>query len=185
MVKSLGGSPDAKSLIVAWAKASVLLDASSVVLAFYRRLHGALLRFHLLATCAALQPYRQRLLQYSAGSVAATWLHTSLVLHAVRGVHAAHRALVCRRSARRPRRRTRGDESCGCRVRHRRRAIARQHSLEQHKSGNLSEPFKRNVAPGKLFTPEQSRELLSNVIENATINDSGNLLAFDGETISP
>ena len=50
---------------------------------------------------------------------------------------------------------------------------------------NLSEPFKRNVAPGKLFTPEQSRELLSNVIENATTNDSGNLLAFDGETISP
>ena len=50
---------------------------------------------------------------------------------------------------------------------------------------NLSEPFKRNVAPGKLFTPEQSRELLSNVIENATTNDSGNLLSFDGETISP
>ena len=50
---------------------------------------------------------------------------------------------------------------------------------------NLSEPFKRNVAQGKLFTPEQSRELLSNVIENATTNDSGNLLAYDGETISP
>ena len=50
---------------------------------------------------------------------------------------------------------------------------------------NLSEPFKRNVAPGKLFTPEQSRELLSSVIENATTNESGNLLAFDGETISP
>ena len=32
---------------------------------------------------------------------------------------------------------------------------------------NLSEPFKKNVAKGKLFTPEQSRELLSNVIENA------------------
>jgi NAD(P)-dependent dehydrogenase (short-subunit alcohol dehydrogenase family) len=50
---------------------------------------------------------------------------------------------------------------------------------------NLSEPFKKNVAKGKLFTPEQSRELLSNVIENATINDSGNLLAYDGETIVP
>jgi len=50
---------------------------------------------------------------------------------------------------------------------------------------NLSEPFKKNVAKGKLFTPEQSRELLSNVIENATTNDSGNLLAYDGETISP
>ena len=50
---------------------------------------------------------------------------------------------------------------------------------------NLSEPFKKNVAKGKLFTPEQSRKLLSNVIENATINDSGNLLAYDGETIVP
>jgi len=50
---------------------------------------------------------------------------------------------------------------------------------------NLSEPFKKNVAKGKLFTPEQSREFLSNVIENATINDSGNLLAYDGETIVP
>ena len=50
---------------------------------------------------------------------------------------------------------------------------------------NLSEPFKRNVAQGKLFTPEQSRELLSNVIKNATTNDSGNLLDYDGETISP
>ena len=50
---------------------------------------------------------------------------------------------------------------------------------------NLSEPFKKNVAKDKLFTPEKSRELLSNVIENATTNDSGNLLAYDGETISP
>ena len=50
---------------------------------------------------------------------------------------------------------------------------------------NLSEPFKKNVAKGKLFTPEQSRELLSDVIENATTKDSGNLLAYDGETISP
>jgi NAD(P)-dependent dehydrogenase (short-subunit alcohol dehydrogenase family) len=50
---------------------------------------------------------------------------------------------------------------------------------------NLSEPFKRNVAKEKLFTPEQSREFLSDVIENATTNDSGNLLAYDGETISP
>ena len=50
---------------------------------------------------------------------------------------------------------------------------------------NLSEPFKKNVAKGKLFTPEQSRELLSNVIENATPKDSGNLIAYDGETISP
>ncbi len=46
-------------------------------------------------------------------------------------------------------------------------------------------PANYYVAKGKLFTPEQSRELLSNVIENATTKDSGNLLAYDGETISP
>ena len=50
---------------------------------------------------------------------------------------------------------------------------------------NLSEPFKKNVAKGKLFSPEQSRELLSNVIAKATIKDSGNLIAYDGEIISP
>ena len=50
---------------------------------------------------------------------------------------------------------------------------------------NLSEPFKKNVVKGKLFTPEKSIELLSNVIQNAKTNDSGNLLAYDGETISP
>jgi len=50
---------------------------------------------------------------------------------------------------------------------------------------NLSEPFKKNVAKGKLFSPEQSRELLSDVIEKATKEDSGNLIAYDGEIISP
>ena len=50
---------------------------------------------------------------------------------------------------------------------------------------NLSEPFKKNVAKGKLFSPEQSRELLSDVIEKVTIKDSGNLIAYDGEIISP
>ena len=49
----------------------------------------------------------------------------------------------------------------------------------------LSEPFKKNVPAEKLFTPEKSRELLSNVIESASIKDSGNLLAYDGETIFP
>jgi hypothetical protein len=41
------------------------------------------------------------------------------------------------------------------------------------------------VPSEKLFTPEKSRELLSNVIESASVKDSGNLLAYDGETISP
>jgi NAD(P)-dependent dehydrogenase (short-subunit alcohol dehydrogenase family) len=50
---------------------------------------------------------------------------------------------------------------------------------------NLSEPFKKNVAKGKLFSPEQSRELLSDIIAKATIKDSGNLIAYDGEIISP
>jgi hypothetical protein len=50
---------------------------------------------------------------------------------------------------------------------------------------NLSEPFKKNVTKGKLFSPEHSRELLSGVIEKATIEDSGNLIAYDGEIISP
>lgn len=50
---------------------------------------------------------------------------------------------------------------------------------------NLSEPFKKNVAKGKLFSPEQSREFLSDVIEKASNEDSGNLIAYDGEVISP
>ena len=50
---------------------------------------------------------------------------------------------------------------------------------------NLSEPFKKNVAKGKLFSPEQSMELLLGVIEKVTIEDSGNLVAYDGEIISP
>ena len=50
---------------------------------------------------------------------------------------------------------------------------------------NLSEPFKKNVVKDKLFSPEQSRELLSDVIEKVTIEDSGNLIAYDGEIISP
>jgi NAD(P)-dependent dehydrogenase (short-subunit alcohol dehydrogenase family) len=49
----------------------------------------------------------------------------------------------------------------------------------------LSEPFKKNVAKGKLFSPNQSCTCLIEVIEKATISDSGNLLSYDGETISP
>lgn len=50
---------------------------------------------------------------------------------------------------------------------------------------NLSEPFKKNVTKDKLFSPEHSRELLSGVIEKVTIEDSGNLIAYNGEIISP
>ena len=50
---------------------------------------------------------------------------------------------------------------------------------------NLSEPFKKNVTKDKLFSPEHSRELLSGVIEKVTIEDSANLIAYDGEIILP
>ena len=50
---------------------------------------------------------------------------------------------------------------------------------------NLSEPFKKNVTKDKLFSPEHSREFLSGVIEKVTIEDSGNLIAYDGEIILP
>ena len=50
---------------------------------------------------------------------------------------------------------------------------------------NLSEPFKKNVAKEKLFTPNYSVELLAHIIENSTILDSGNLISYDGENISP
>jgi len=49
----------------------------------------------------------------------------------------------------------------------------------------LSEPFKKNVAKGKLFSSNQSCKFLIEVIKSATISDSGNLLSYDGETISP
>src|SRR6056300_328337 len=50
---------------------------------------------------------------------------------------------------------------------------------------NLSEPFKRNVAKGTLFTPDYSVELLSQVIEGSSANESGSLLSYDGKIIKP
>ena len=50
---------------------------------------------------------------------------------------------------------------------------------------NLSEPFKKNVARDKLFTPEYSAEMLANVILDSTQDNSGDLLSWDGETINP
>jgi NAD(P)-dependent dehydrogenase (short-subunit alcohol dehydrogenase family) len=49
----------------------------------------------------------------------------------------------------------------------------------------LSAPFQRNVAEGKLFTPDYSAEQLLSVIDNLTPSDSGNLFAWDGERIAP
>jgi NAD(P)-dependent dehydrogenase (short-subunit alcohol dehydrogenase family) len=50
---------------------------------------------------------------------------------------------------------------------------------------NFSEPFQKNVSKEKLFSPKYSAKLLYKVIEESTPQDSGNLIAFDGETITP
>jgi NAD(P)-dependent dehydrogenase (short-subunit alcohol dehydrogenase family) len=47
----------------------------------------------------------------------------------------------------------------------------------------LSQPFQRNVADGKLFTPEYSAEALLKVIGSLSPADSGNLFAWDGQRI--
>jgi NAD(P)-dependent dehydrogenase (short-subunit alcohol dehydrogenase family) len=47
----------------------------------------------------------------------------------------------------------------------------------------LSEPFQRNVADGKLFTPDHSAESMLKVIDGLTPEDSGNLFAWDGQRI--
>jgi NAD(P)-dependent dehydrogenase (short-subunit alcohol dehydrogenase family) len=49
----------------------------------------------------------------------------------------------------------------------------------------FSEPFKKNVSKDKLFTPDYSVELLSQVIEGSSANESGCLLSYDGEIIKP
>ena len=48
---------------------------------------------------------------------------------------------------------------------------------------NLSQPFQGNVAEGKLFKPEQSAQYLLDVIDQATSEDSGYTLAWDGQPI--
>jgi len=50
---------------------------------------------------------------------------------------------------------------------------------------DLSEPFQKNVAENKLFTPEYSSECLLKVINNVTPDQSGTLIAWDGKEISP
>jgi NAD(P)-dependent dehydrogenase (short-subunit alcohol dehydrogenase family) len=48
---------------------------------------------------------------------------------------------------------------------------------------HMSKPFQGNVAPGKLFTAEQSAQYLINVIEKLDAEDSGKIFAWDGSTI--
>lgn len=49
----------------------------------------------------------------------------------------------------------------------------------------LSAPFQKNVAPGQLFDPARAAVQLLDVIDALGIKDSGNLIAWDGETIAP
>tara|TARA_Y100000591_G_scaffold324086_1_gene342937 strand:- start:842 stop:1561 length:720 start_codon:yes stop_codon:yes gene_type:complete len=48
---------------------------------------------------------------------------------------------------------------------------------------NLSNPFQKNVADGKLFTPDYSIEKMTSVIDNLTSQNSGDCFAWDGERI--
>ena len=50
---------------------------------------------------------------------------------------------------------------------------------------NLSEPFKRNVKEGNLFTPDYSVSMLKKIINEASPRNSGSLIAWDGEEIKP
>lgn len=47
----------------------------------------------------------------------------------------------------------------------------------------LSEPFQKNVPPGKLFPVEHTVNLLSKVIEQASIKDSGKFFDWDGSEL--
>ena len=49
----------------------------------------------------------------------------------------------------------------------------------------LSKPFQGNVPDGKLFTPDFSAEKLLSVIDKVSPEDSGNLLDWAGETVTP
>lgn len=49
----------------------------------------------------------------------------------------------------------------------------------------LSKPFQRNVKPEKLFTPDQSATYLLNVVNDLSVEQSGNLFAWDGQLIEP
>ena len=50
---------------------------------------------------------------------------------------------------------------------------------------HLSEPFKKNVAKDKLFSPAQSAEYLYSVLQRSNVNHSGQCLAWDGKVVLP
>ncbi len=49
----------------------------------------------------------------------------------------------------------------------------------------LSSPFQGNVPPGKLFSPGRAARQLLTVIDQATAENNGQLLAWDGQVITP
>lgn len=49
----------------------------------------------------------------------------------------------------------------------------------------LSKPFQKNVPAGRLFDPGRAAVQLLDVLDGLGVKDSGNLIAWDGETIAP
>ncbi|WP_440615463.1 SDR family NAD(P)-dependent oxidoreductase [Cysteiniphilum sp. 6C5] len=49
----------------------------------------------------------------------------------------------------------------------------------------LSYPFQRSVHKNKIFTPRQSAQYLLNQINKLTMNNTGKILAWDGQEIAP
>ena len=49
----------------------------------------------------------------------------------------------------------------------------------------LSKPFRKNIAPGKLFTPARSATAMLGVLDGLTPTDSGKCFASNGAEILP
>ena len=47
----------------------------------------------------------------------------------------------------------------------------------------LSQPFQRNVADGKLFTPEFSAGAMLDVLDGLSAGDTGKVFAWDGAAV--
>lgn len=52
-------------------------------------------------------------------------------------------------------------------------------------NSNLSKPFQKNVAEGKLFSPEFSAQQLLKVLDQLTTDNTGKIWAWDGQEILP
>jgi NAD(P)-dependent dehydrogenase (short-subunit alcohol dehydrogenase family) len=47
----------------------------------------------------------------------------------------------------------------------------------------MSKPFQTGIAPGRLFSPDESAAALWKIVESLTPDRSGELIAWDGQTI--